>query len=563
MANTLIVKSIQDKRDRIHSRFSITRAHELEILEKKKQSLTDYVEQLTEDYIADSSLKNRKARGQFFTPKEIALFMASMFDINGQHFSILDPGAGMGMLSAAFCERLLELDKKVSLLIDAYETDSNLIPYLTKVLKKCKLVLEEKGHTLSYRIIDKDFILNNPNYLNKGTLFERKDSMAFYDYIISNPPYYKLNKNSVQAKVMKEFVSGQPNIYTFFMALSLEMLKPHGQMVFITPRSFCSGLYFKKFRKWLLQQSKISNIHIFESRSEIFDKDEVLQENIIIKLTPKGDLKKQGHVIITKSKDKFFHGFQKKEIDYQDILHQKNGDIFIKIPTTKTDISIQHIINSWSYTLKDFGIEVSTGPVVSFRAKRFLFPEFKDKKTTAPLLWMHNIQDMSVIWPLQKNKKETSIKIEEKTKPLLVPVRNYVLVKRFSSKEQKRRLYAGVLLGSEFSFNKVGIENHLNYIYNKNGELSVDETYGIAGILNTSLLDIFFRMINGSTQVNAVDIRNLPFPSLENIKRIGELVRKTKPSVELELDRLVINVLNIDPEIIGYLNGGDKKNEQD
>lgn len=565
MSATADPELVQAERNRISSR-SISLdviSKELRTLERSKHSLIDYAEQLAEEYICNSNSNYRKTKGQFFTPNGVSLFMADMFDINKTSFNILDPGAGIGMLSAAFCERILNSTKKISLSIDTYENDSELTPYLRKMLEKSKSVLEEKGHIVTYKIIEKDFILDNPNYLNKNTLFETKDSMVFYDYIISNPPYYKLNKKSVQSKIMKEFVSGQPNIYAFFMALSLEMLKPHGQMVFITPRSFCSGLYFKRFRKWFLQHCEVNNIHMFESRSDVFNKNEVLQENIIIKVMPKCDTGVKGQIAITTSKDRLFSDLQKMNIDYQDIIHQKNGDVFIKIPTTKTDIKVQHIINSWKYTLKDFGIKVSTGPVVSFRAKKFLSPEFKDRKTTAPLLWMHNIKSMDVVWPLQKNKKETSIRIEEKTKPLLVPVRNYVLVKRFSSKEQKRRLYAGVLLELGFNFDKVGIENHLNYIYRLRDTFSNDEAYGITGILNTSIMDIFFRMVNGNTQVNAVDIRNLPFPSLENIVEIGKLIRKIKPSIGLELDRLIIDVLGISHSIIEHLKGGYNNNGQD
>lgn len=517
------------------------------------KSLVNYVEKVTDEYIRSSNLLERKSKGQFFTPKEVALFMANMFVINKPHISLLDPGAGIGMLSAAFCSRILDSDKSYSFSIDAFENDPILIPYLKKVLEKCKSELEEKGHAFTYKIVEKDFILDNPNYINKGTLFETKDAWCFYDYIISNPPYYKLNKDAFQSRLMKEFVSGQPNIYTFFMALSLEMLKPTGQMVFITPRSFCSGLYFKRFRKWLLRHGTINKIHMFESRKDVFDKDGVLQENVIIGLTPMGNADAKRHVEITTSKDKAFCDLQKINVDYEDILHRKNGDTFIKIPSRAADIKTQHIISSWKYTLKDLGIKASTGPVVSFRAKKHLSYEFRDIKTTAPLLWMHNIQGIDVIWPLQNKKKEQAIKLDEKTKPLLVPVDNYVLVKRFSSKEQKRRLYAGVFLKSEFDFEKVGIENHINYIHKSNDILSDEEAYGIAGILNTSIIDGFFRMMNGNTQVNAVDIMNLPLPSIEDIRRIGKEIKKNKPSIGFELDITVSDILGIEREFVEML----------
>jgi len=156
--------------------------------------LTDYAEELAEAYTQNGDLKERKSRGQFFTQKEIGLFMAGMFDINKSSFNVLDPGAGIGILSAAFCERLFNLEETHSISIDAYETDAKLLPYLDKTLRKCKIVLEERGHVLKYKIIEKDFILNNPNYLNKKTLFGTASQPIYYDYIISNPPYYKLIK---------------------------------------------------------------------------------------------------------------------------------------------------------------------------------------------------------------------------------------------------------------------------------------------------------------------------------------------------------------------------------
>ena len=300
--------------------------------------LTDYAEEMAEVYIPKSDLSERKSKGQFFTQKEIGLFMAGMFDIDKPSFNVLDPGAGIGMLSAAFCERLLNSQKNYSVSLDAYETDTKLIPYLDKTLRKCKVVLEEKGHAFKYKIIEQDFILNNPNYLNKKTIFGAKNQPVYYDCIISNPPYYKLNKSSPQTKILSDFVSGQPNIYSFFMALSLEMLKNDGQMVFITPRSFCSGLYFKKFRKWLLDHGNINNIHIFESRKNVFRKESVLQENIIIRLTLKNKGKEQKHSLITKSKDSFFRDIHELKIDYEDVFHRKNGDVFIKVPSSKVDI---------------------------------------------------------------------------------------------------------------------------------------------------------------------------------------------------------------------------------
>jgi adenine-specific DNA-methyltransferase len=526
-------------------------------IQQRTAGLTDYAQSLAEEYINGIPSEEQKSKGQFFTPKPISLFMAGLFKMGRQKFKVLDPGAGIGVLSAAVCENVLALGKKTDFSIDAYETDKTIIPLLNKVLHKCKIVLQEKGHKFEYSIIEKDYISVNSPKLGNQFYFDEKESSIFYDYIISNPPYYKLNTNSPQAASMKEIMSGQPNIYTFFMALSLEMLKPDGEMVYITPRSFCSGLYFKSFRKWLLEHGQITNIHMFESRSEVFGKSNVLQENIITKIIPKKNKLLSNRTTITTSKDSMFEHVNSVDIEYKDMLHQVNGERMIKIPTSHIDVEIQHIVNSWKYTLKDFGMKASTGPVISFRAKELLSPEFLDKDSTVPLLWMHNIQEMNVVWPIEKTKKELAIKLNEQSNPLLLPVENYVLVKRFSSKEQKRRLYAGVLLKSKFKYNRVGIENHLNYIYKYKNVLSLNEAFGLAGVFNSSIMDIFFRMINGSTQVNAIDITTLPLPSIEDIRKIGALIQSKKPSIGLELDKIIIRVLGINSGILDEIKGVD------
>jgi adenine-specific DNA-methyltransferase len=196
--------------------------------------------------------------------------------------------------------------------------------------------------------------------------------------------------------------------------------------------------------------------------------------------------------------------------------------------------------------------------VVDFRAREHLLQGLT--KGSVPLLWMHNMQGMRVVWPSKKNKKPAAIACSEKTSPLLLPVKNYVLLKRFTSKEQRRRLDAAVLKQSEFPHESVGIENHVNYIHKPKGSLSVSEAFGIAALLNTGLIDNYFRSLNGHTQVNATEIRNVPLPDLLVIKKIGEIVSKAK-DLPANLDEMIGSQLGIDAEIIKHLEGGyNRKN---
>ena len=64
-------------------------------------SLAGVIYDNTMSYLATVSKAERKKIGQFFTPAAIADYMANMPQYFGETVSILDPGAGSGILSAA------------------------------------------------------------------------------------------------------------------------------------------------------------------------------------------------------------------------------------------------------------------------------------------------------------------------------------------------------------------------------------------------------------------------------------------------------------------------------
>ena len=78
--------------------------------------------------------KTKSAFGQFMTPAPICLFMASLFDDIKGDITLLDPGCGVGSLSAAFIERALmpEVEK---IELDAIDTEDVMLTYLRKTLR--------------------------------------------------------------------------------------------------------------------------------------------------------------------------------------------------------------------------------------------------------------------------------------------------------------------------------------------------------------------------------------------------------------------------------------------
>ena len=76
------------------------------------------------------------------------------------------------------------------------------------------------------------------------------------------------------------------------------MLVNGGELVAITPRSFCNGPYFKPFREDFLETMSLRRLHVFKSRSAAFSRDAVLQENIIFHAV-KGTAKPKRIIIST------------------------------------------------------------------------------------------------------------------------------------------------------------------------------------------------------------------------------------------------------------------------
>jgi adenine-specific DNA-methyltransferase len=235
-----------------------------------------------------------------------------------------------------------------------------------------------------------------------------------------------------------------------------------------------------------------------------------------------------------------------RSVPLADVLVQNGDDVVLRIPVTSSDDDAARIVHSWSGDLRGYGLEISTGPVVPFRATSLISSSGKVPQTHAPLLWMQNVTAMHVSWPVAIRAKQQYVLLNPSSMSLLVPDRNYVLLRRFSSKEQMRRLTAAPLLMGQLDTPLIGLENHLNYIHRPGGSLSEEEAYGVAVLLNSVLLDTYFRMQNGNTQVSATELRAMPLPPLSKIVEIGRIARNLS-DVRLELlDNLVASILAID-----------------
>ena len=485
--------------------------------------LREQMEQRRIIHANETPVAVKQELGQYFTPGHIADFMASLLPKNdGGDIRILDPGAGIGILSCALAERIAAEKWNVgSLAVDAYEIDQSLIGHLQKNLEQA---LSSLGGRAS--VVQGDFLTAVAEAVKGGDL-------PRYTHVIMNPPYKKIRTASKERELVQSFGLETVNLYTAFLGASIVSTVEGGYIVAIVPRSFCNGTYYRPFREFLLKRCSIERIHLFDSRDTAFKDEAVLQENIIIMLR-KGGV--QGVVTVSYSKDGSLTGLQSRVFRFAEIVDPQDNEMYINIPRERESGGGFDV---FKHSLGDVGVQVSTGAVVDFRSKDALRKE--PECGSVPLLYSVHFKNWRVRWPVE-SKRPNAIARTPDTEKMLLPNGYYVAVKRFSAKEERRRLVASLVRPEDFTADAIAFENHLNVFMQDKHGLDKYMAYGIVVWLNTTWLDEKFRAFSGHTQVNATDLRNLPYPSAKQLSDMGRKIELEKEWAQEVFDRIAKEV---------------------
>jgi len=497
--------------DKIVAKMKI--AMEIEMLEK--------VIELTNQYIADMPKKERKKYGQFFTSKETAQFMVKLYHIpqNMSKVSVLDAGAGSGILSCAFIEYMGEVGTVEEIELTCYENDENVLPLLYSNLEYCK---EHSSKKISVHVLTGNYIMSQ--YLDFNYMIGCNPNPKKFDFVIGNPPYMKISKDAPEAKAMPKVCYGAPNMYFIFAAMGLFNLKENGEMVYIVPRSWTSGAYFKRFREYFLVEGKLEHVHLFVSRDKVFDKEQVLQETIIIKV--KKRLEEPERVTITSSESNHdFDELTSLSVPYKLVV--SGNDYYVYLVTNQEEVDVLEKLHRFDKTLPDIGLKMKTGLTVDFRNREIL--RDTEEEGAIPLFYSQHIRQGKVEFPIQKEHEY----VVTDQRGLLQENRNYLFVKRFTAKEERRRLQCGVYLSKNYpQFTKISTQNKINFVDGLLSGMSECLVYGLYVLFNSTLYDEYYRILNGSTQVNSTEINSMPVPDLESIQEMGRKLMNSKDMSE-------------------------------
>ena len=485
-------------------------------------TLLEQVEQLRLQAGALLPAAQRARWGQFLTPAPVARLMASLLRCPDPTVSLLDAGAGVGSLLAAVVAQLCQRPQRPRRIeVTAYEIDPLLVPFLHQTLHLCQRACEEAGIAFAGSVCAGDFLCAAADLLCPD-LFATA-SPARYTAAILNPPYRKIHSGSPERALLRQIGLETSNLYTGFVAAAIELLAPGGELVAITPRSFCNGPYFRPFRRFLLARMALERLHLFDTRADAFRGDDVLQETLILHAAKTCE---RPACVQVSASTHAHDALRVRRVPYAQVVQPDDPEQFLRIVADEAGAETERRMDAFTCTLSDLGLRVSTGRVVDFRARDYL--RARPMPDAAPLIYPTHFEGGYVAWPKQ-TKKPNALQVTEATRALLLPSAPYVLVKRFSAKEETRRLVAVVYDPARLPAGWVGFENHLN-VFSQEGKgeagqgLDMVVAHGLAAYLNSSLLDAFFRQFNGHTQVNATDLRTLTYPSLADLHRLGTQV---------------------------------------
>jgi len=382
-----------------------------------------------------------------------------------------------------------------------------------------------KSHMIkdvSYQILTDNYITSQ--YLDFNQMVGSNPEPVKYDYVIGNPPYMKIPKDAPEALAMPEVCYGAPNMYFLFASMGLFNLKDDGEMVYIIPRSWTSGAYFKHFRQYFLTQGKLKHIHLFVSRNKVFDKEDVLQETIIVKVQKTKIV--PGTVTITSSQSNGDFANLKSLIVPYDLV-VSGEDYYVYLVTDNDEVAVLDKLHKFDSTLPDIGVRMKTGLTVDFRNWDILRDE--EEEGAIPLFYSQHIKQGKVQFPI---KKEHEYVVTDQ-RSLMQENHNYLFVKRFTAKEEPRRLQCGVYLAKNFpQYNMISTQNKINFIDGTFTEMSECLVYGLYVLFNSTLYDAYYRILNGSTQVNSTEINSMPVPDLQSIQDMGRKLMKSRDMSE-------------------------------
>ena len=210
-------------------------------------------------------IADRKLNGAFFTPDYIIDFIVNEIKPKETDKN-LDPSCGCGAFLIGLVEYYKQTFKKsIKTIVKENIYGSDILDYN---IQRTKLILTIYALQFDEVLEEGDFNLYHQDSLKAHW------SLSF-DNIVGNPPYVKFQdlKDENRAYLVNNWTTvegGTFNLYFAFFELGYKLLKPTGQLGYITPNNYFTSLAGEAIRKYFQQKKCVSRLIDF-SHKKVFD----------------------------------------------------------------------------------------------------------------------------------------------------------------------------------------------------------------------------------------------------------------------------------------------------
>jgi len=361
-----------------------------------------------------------------------------------------------------------------------------------------------------------------------------------FDFVVGNPPYHKIpGITETLRQAFAESLYGHPNAYGLFLHAGIEMLADGGRLGFIIPRSILSGLYFQNLRRFIQHRTALQEIVSIADRRKIFEG--VLQGTMVISLAKRPVQTK--NVVVTCIDDlRDLEQAPSATVAEQRIAQRLNGlTIWFVDDSTRTYDILERIIGAHPLLSgPEIQCPARTGQIVWNRVKPLLDNE--DGQLKRPLIWATDVGRFNFTFNATGPTRPCYLQVTAKTEHLMVRGVS-LLIQRVTADEQPNRIVACI---PESFCEQYGdgyfVENHLNLVQLPAAP-RVDLFY-LLGLLNSQIVEFFFRAMNGNTQVSATELNLLPVPLDRLEQQVAELSRRIQATKLADKRQILEDELN-------------------
>ncbi len=477
--------------------------------------------------------------GRLFTKKDTARLMADMLTIDPAKnvYTILDPGAGTGILAAAAIEAVCKgAPQAKQIFITCYENDPLFVPVLEdnleRIRKKCR---HDYGVKLYITVYNENYLTDSKNHYT--VTFYNEIVEDKFDIIIANPPQHLIDKGSPEALAVGGVTQLKINAAFLFATLASRHLEEGGQLVTVLPTLVASASGLASFREAINKELSLFGIHLFVGPQKNRSRAVPLKKNIVL-----GYRKavKPEKILITTSTDSGKEQKSLPPLDYGFVVDGSDGTL--TLPKSIEDTKIVGHISSQPETLRSLGLKISTGLVIDSKCEGLLFTE--PMKNTLPLIRPSAIKNGQISFP-QPVKRQYIAAVDQR---LVQKNKNMIIIKRVPAKSDDRFLNAAIYMAAQLpNYKYISTHNKVNYIdtVDKNDEISPRLAFGLFAILNSTIYDRYLSIISKSKQINAKELRDLPLPPKNIIENIGQRLIQLRQTGVSACDKIVNPTLHI------------------